>query len=263
MSKIHPSAIISPGAELASDVEVGPNAIIGPKVKIGRGTKVEAFAVIEGNTSIGEENKIGHFSVIGGPPQDLKYKGEDTRLVIGDRNHFREYVTINTGTVQARGLTKVGSNCLFMAYVHVAHDCEVGNNVIIANSSNLAGHSIIEDFVNITGGVGIVQFARIGKFAYIGGHSGIDKSVAPYCIAVGNRAFVRGVNLIGLKRRGIDGDRLRAILDAYKIYFESGKEKAQALAEIDEIYPEQADVRYFVDFIRAAAKTGVIGSERA
>ena len=261
--KIHPSAMVSGGAELGADVEVGPHAIIGPKVKIGRGSKIEAFAVIEGNTTIGEENRIGHFSVIGGAPQDLKYKGEDTRLVLGDRNQIREYVTINTGTVQAQGLTKVGSNCLFMAYVHIAHDCDVGNNVIIANSSNLAGHSIIEDYVNITGGVGIVQFARIGKFAYIGGHSGIDKSVAPYCIAVGNRAFVRGVIMNEIKRRGIDGDRLRAILDAYKIYFESGKEKAQALAEIDEIYPEQADVRYFVDFIRAASKTGVIGSERA
>lgn len=261
--KIHPSAIISPGAELGPDVEVGPHAMIGPKVKLGRGTKVAAFAVIEGNTTIGEENVIGHFSVIGGPPQDLKYKGEDTRLVIGDRNQFREYVTINTGTVQAHGVTKVGSNCLLMAYVHLAHDVEVGNHVIIANSSNLAGHVVVEDYVNITGGVGIVQFCRMGKYAYIGGHSGIDKSVAPYCIAVGNRAIVRGVNMVGLKRRGIDGERLRAIMDAYKIYFESGKEKAQALAEIDVMYPDQQDVRYFVDFIRNATKTGVIGSERS
>lgn len=259
--KIHPTAIISPGAELAADVEVGPNAMIGPKVKIGAGTKVSAFAVIEGNTTIGANNTIGHFSVLGGPPQDLKYKGEDTRLVIGDNNQIREYVTMNLGTAQAHGLTKIGSNCLFMAYVHIAHDCELGNNVIIANSSNLAGHVIAEDFVNITGGVGVAQFCRLGKYAYIGGHSGIDKSVAPYCIVVGNRAIVRGVNMIGLKRRGIDGDRLRAVMDAFKIYFESGKEKAQALAEIDEIYPDQADVRYFVEFIRNA-KTGVIGSER-
>ena len=261
--KVHPTAIISPGAELASDVEIGPNCMIGPKVKIGAGTKVSAFAVIEGNTTIGKNNVIGHFSVIGGPPQDLKYKGEDTRLEIGDSNQFREYVTINTGTVQAQSLTKIGSNCLFMAYVHVGHDCEVANNVIIANSSNLAGHVIIEDYVNVTGGVGIVQFARIGKYAYIGGHSGIDKWVAPYCIVVGNRAVVRGVNLVGLKRRGIDGERLRAIMDAYKIYFESGKEKAQALAEIEELYRDQAEVRYFVDFIRSASKSGVIGSERA
>lgn len=259
---IHPSAIIHKGAELASDVEVGPFAIIGPKVKLGRGTKVHAFAVIEGNTTIGENNIISYHSVIGGAPQDLKFKGEDTRLVIGDNNQFREYCTVNLGTVQAHGLTKIGSNCLFMAYVHVAHDCEVGNNVIIANSSNLAGHVIVEDYVNITGGVGVVQFCRLGKYSYIGGHTGVDKSVAPYTIVVGNRASVRGVNVIGLKRRGIDGDRLRAVIDAYRIYFESGKEKAQALVEIDEIYRDQADVKYFTDFIRASGKTGIIPSAR-
>lgn len=257
---IHPSAIVHAGAELAKDVEVGPYTVIGPRVKIGRGSKVQAFAVIEGNTTIGENNVIGYHSVIGGAPQDLKYKGEDTRLIIGDNNQFREYVTINLGTVQGNGLTKIGSNCLLMAYVHVAHDCDVGNNVIIANSSNLAGHAVLEDYVNITGGVGVVQFCRIGKYAYIGGHSGVDKSVAPYTIVVGNRATVRGVNVIGLKRRGIDGDRLRAVIDAYRIYFESGKEKAQALTEIDEVYRDQADVKYFTDFIRASGKTGIIGS---
>lgn len=260
--KIHPTAIIHSGAELGSEVEVGPFAIIGPRVKLGAGTKVLSHAIVEGNTNIGEKNTIGYHCVIGGPPQDLKYKGEDTRLEIGNNNLFREFCTVNLGTAQAQGLTKIGSNSLFMAYVHVAHDCELGNGVIIANSSNLAGHVIVEDFVNITGGVGVSQFCRLGKYAYIGGHSGIDKSVPPYIIAVGNRAVVRGINLVGLKRRGIDGERLRAIIDAYRIYFESGKEKAQALAEIDEIYREVVEVKYFTDFIRAAAKTGILPSER-
>lgn len=250
MANIHPTATIEEGAELGEGVEIGPNVIVRSRVRIGNNVRVSAGAILEGNTTIGSNCSIGYYSVIGGPPQDLKYKGEDTKLVIGDNTVIREYVTMNTGTIQAEGITKIGANCLFMAYCHVGHDCEVGDNVIVANSTNLAGHVILEDYVTITGGVGISQFNRVGKHAYIGGHSAIDRSVAPYCIGYGNRLIIKGVNLIGLKRRGYSADQVRAINDAHKIYFDGGKEKAQALKEIDELYPDQPDVRYFVDFIR-------------
>ena len=247
---VHTTAMISDGAEIAQDVEIGPYVTIGPKVRIGRGTRIKSHAVIEGNTTIGENNEVGYFCVLGGPPQDLKYKGEDTKLVIGDNNRFREYITINTGTAQDEGITSVGNNCLLMAYVHLGHDCRLGDNVIIANSTNLAGHVEVEDYVSITGGVGISPFVRLGKHAYVAGHSAVDKGVAPYTIVMGNRAKARGINLIGLKRRGYSADQIRAITDAYKIYFESGKEKALAISEIEELYPDQVDVRYFIDFIK-------------
>ncbi len=250
MAKIHPSATVEDGAELGEGVEISANVIVGSRVRIGKGTKVSVGAIIEGSTTIGEDCSIGYYSVIGGPPQDLKYAGEDTKLIIGDRTVIREYVTMNTGTIQADGVTKIGSDCLFMAYCHVGHDCEVGDKIIIANSTNLAGHVILEDSVTITGGVGVSQFVRVGKHAYIGGHSAIDKSVARYCIGYGNRLNIKGVNLIGLKRKGYSADQIRAINESHKIFFDSTKEKAQALKEIDELYPDQPDVRYFVEFIR-------------
>jgi len=176
--------------------------------------------------------------------------GEDTKLIIGKNNCFREYVTINTGTVQDEGITSVGNDCLLMAYVHMGHDCRVGSNVIIANSSNLAGHVVVEDFVSITGAVGISPYVQVGKHAYVAGHSGVDKGVAPYTIVMGERAKARGINLIGLKRRGFSAEQIRAISDAYKIFFESGKEKALAITEIEELYPDQPDIKYFIDFIK-------------
>lgn len=250
MANVHPTAVVHDGAELGDNVEIGSNVIIGPKVRLGSNVKIAAGVVVEGNTQIGANCSVGYYSVIGGPPQDLKYKGEDTKLVIGENTVIREFVTMNTGTVQANGITQIGSNCLFMAYCHVGHDCEVGNNVIIANSTNLAGHVVLEDNVTITGGVGISQFVRIGKHAYIGGHSAVDRSVAPYSIGYGNRIKIKGVNLIGLKRRGYSTEQIRAINECHKIFFDSTKEKAQALKEIDELYPDQQDVRYFVNFVR-------------
>lgn len=256
MANIHSTATVEEGAELGEGVELGPSVIVRSRVRLGNGVKVSAGAIVEGNTTIGDNTTIGYYAVIGGPPQDLKYKGEDTKLVIGSNTTIREYVTMNTGTIQADGITKIGSNCLFMAYCHVGHDCEVGDSVIIANSTNLAGHVIIEDFVTITGGVGVSQFVRVGKHAYIGGHSAIDRSVPPYCIGYGNRIKIKGVNLIGLKRRGYSADQIRAINESHKIFFDASKEKAQSISEIDELYPDQADVRYFVDFINNC-KTGI------
>jgi UDP-N-acetylglucosamine acyltransferase len=250
MSLIHPSAVVHPKAELGKDVEIGAFAYVGEHVKLGDGCKLLHHAAVEGHTEIGANNEIGSFSVIGGKPQDLKYKGEPTRLVIGNNNSFRENVTINTGTVSGGGVTTIGNNCLVMAYCHVAHDCNVGNNVIMANYSGLSGHVTLEDWVILSGVCGVTQFLRVGKHAFVGGMTAVRKDVAPYVIMVGDPSAVRGLNLVGLRRRGFEGDRLKAVMEAYRIYFDQGLEKEQALVEIDRRFPDQPDVRYFADFIR-------------
>ena len=254
MSNIHPMAFVHPRAELASDVEVGPFAYVGEFVKIGRGTKVEHHACVEGHTTLGEGNEVGAYAVLGGKPQDLKYKGEPTRLEVGSRNKFRECVTVNTGTVTGHGVTKIGNDCLIMAYCHIAHDCIVGNNVVMANYSGLSGHVTLEDWVILSGVCGVTQFLTVGKHAFIGGMTGVRKDVAPYVILVGDPSEVRGLNLVGLRRRGFDGERMKAVQEAYKIYFDSGLEREQALAELDRKLKGQPDADYFINFIRKSEK---------
>lgn len=256
MTTIHPTAFVHPKAELGADVEVGPFAFVGEFAKIGNRTKLLHHACVEGHTTMGDDNEIGSFSVVGGSPQDLKYKGEPTRLEIGHRNQFRECVTVNTGTVSGGGLTKIGSDNLVMAYCHVAHDCVVGDHVVLANYTGLSGHAHIEDWVIISGMCGVTQFLRVGKHAFVGGMTAIRKDVAPYVILVGDPSEVRGINRVGLRRRGFEGERMESVLETYKIYFESGLEKEQALAEIDKRFPTQPDVRYFVDFVRNS-KAGI------
>lgn len=251
---IHPSAFVHPKAELGSDVEVGPFAYVGEFVRVGKGTKILHHATVEGHTTIGEGNEIGSFSVLGGKPQDLKYKGEPTRLEIGDRNQFREYVTVNTGTVTGTGVTKIGNDCLVMAYCHVAHDCIIGDHVVMANYSGLSGHVKLEDWVILSGMCGVSQFLRVGKHSFVGGMTAVRKDVAPYVITVGDPSEVRGLNLVGLKRRGFDTEQMRAVQEAYKIYFESGLERDRALAELETKFSNQEDVRYFVQFIRSSEK---------
>lgn len=254
MKNIHASAFVHPKAEIHEDVEIGAFAYIGEHVKIGKGSKILHHAAVEGHTTLGENNEVGSFTVIGGNPQDLKYKGEPTRLEIGNRNIFRENVTVNTGTVSGGGLTKIGDDCLVMAYCHVAHDCIVGNHVVLSNYTGLSGHVLLEDWVILSGMCGISQFIRIGKHAFVGGMTGVRKDVAPYGIIVGDPSEVRGVNRVGLQRRGYDGERLEAVLETYKIYFDSKLEKEQALLEIEKRFPGQADVRYFIDFVRTSKK---------
>lgn len=254
MRNIHPTAFVDPKAELGDDVEIGPFAFVGEFAKIGNGTKLLHHACVEGHTTLGEKNVVGSFAVLGGTPQDLKYKGEPTRLEIGDRNQFRECVTVNLGTVTGSGVTKIGNDCLIMAYCHIAHDCVVNNNVIMANYSGLSGHVVLEDWVILSGVCGVSQFLRVGKHAFIGGMTGVRKDVAPYVILVGDPSEVRGLNLVGLRRRGFDGERLKAVGEAYKIYFESGLEREQALVELEKRFPSQADVNYFTDFIRKSEK---------
>lgn len=250
MSNIHPLAYVHPKAELASDVEVGAFAFVGEFAKIGKGSRVLHHASVDGHTTLGENNEVGAYAVLGGKPQDLKYKGEPTRLEIGHRNHFRECVTVNTGTVTGAGVTKIGDDCLVMAYCHVAHDCVIGNHVVMANYTGLSGHVTIEDWVILSGMCGVSQFLRVGKHSFVGGMTAVRKDVAPYVITVGDPSEVRGLNLVGLKRRGFDGDRLKAVMEAYKIYFDQGLEREQAVAELDRRFPDQSDVRYFIDFIR-------------
>jgi UDP-N-acetylglucosamine acyltransferase len=220
---IHPTAIIDPEAELDSSVSVGPYAVIEKGVRIGQNTVIKPHCVITGPTTIGRENVIGPFATVGAPPQDLKYKGEDTELVIGDNNQIREYVSIHRGTVTDKGLTTIGSGNLLMGYVHIAHDCVVSNSAILANAATLAGHVQVEDHAIIGGLVAVHQFTRIGAFSYIGGLSGISKDVPPFIIVSGTRKHMRvsGINKVGLRRRGFDKDTLKKLDTAYKIIFMS------------------------------------------
>ncbi len=255
---IHPTAIVDPKAELASDVEIGPYCIIGPNVKIGAGTKVRSHVVIEGWTTIGKNNVFFPFAVIGAVPQDLKYKGEKTEVIIGDNNVIRESVTINLGTIQGLGKTAVGNNNLLMAYVHLGHDCVLENNIIIANSTGLAGHVHVEDFGNIGGMVGITQGLRLGTHSYIGGRSTVDRDVPPFAIAVGERPFeIKGANIIGLRRKGYKNDVILAINESIKLWRRSDILKDQSLLEIETQYGEIPEVKQFVEFIRTS-KNGCV-----
>lgn len=251
---IHPSAIVHPKAELDSSVEVGPFSIIGEHVKIARGTKVAAHVVIDGWTEIGEECTFYPFVSVGQPPQDLKYKGEPTRLRIGKQNTFREYVTLNRGTQGGRGETVIGDRNFFMAYVHVAHDCIVGNQVILANAATLAGHITIGDHAILGGLSGIHQFVKIGAYAMIGGCSAVAQDVPPYVSVAGNRAKLYGLNLIGLKRHGFSKERIEALKGAYKLLFRSGLTLREAAKQAREKWKEIADVESLVSFVEQSER---------
>ena len=218
---IDKTAIIDTKAKLNKNVQVGPYCVIGPNVEIGENTIIQSHVNISGNTKIGKENKIYPFASIGNDPQDLKYNGEETKLVIGDKNTIREYVTINPGTLGGGRVTRIGNNCLFMISSHVAHDCLVGNNVIIANNVPLGGHAIIEDNVIIGGNSAVQQFTRVGRSAMIGGMCGVVRDIIPYGIAHGNRSVLQGLNLIGLRRSNIPNKEIITLSDAYKEIFKN------------------------------------------
>ena len=218
---IHKTAIIDSNAKISKDVSIGPYTVIGPNVEIGDETEIQSHVNITGNTKIGKNNKIYPFASIGNDPQDLKYKGEETKLEIGDNNKIREYVTINPGTEGGGGLTKVGSNCLFMVSAHIAHDCFVGNNVILANNVPLGGHAHIGDNAIIGGNSAVQQFTRVGKSAMIGGMCGVVRDIIPYGIAHGNRSVLQGLNLIGLRRKNIPNKEIMILSDAYKEIFKN------------------------------------------
>ena len=218
---IHKSAIIDTAAKISKNVIIGPYSVIGPNVEIGEETEIQSHVNITGNTKIGKKNKIYPFASIGNHPQDLKFKGEETKLEIGDNNKIREYVTINPGTKGGGGLTKVGNNCLLMVSAHIAHDCFVGDNVILANNVPLGGHAHIGDNAIIGGNSAVQQFTRVGKSAMIGGMCGVVRDIIPYGIAHGNRSVLQGLNLIGLRRKNIPNKEIMTLSDAYKEIFKN------------------------------------------
>lgn len=256
MNRLHPTAIIDANAELASDVEVGAYSVIGAGVKIGKGTRIHSHVVVQGRTSLGEGNVVYPFATVGSAPQDLKYKGEPSELVIGSRNIIREYVSLNPGTSGGGMVTRVGDHNLLMMYCHIAHDCIVGSRNVIANGATLGGHVVIEDFVIVGGLVGVHQFVRIGNGAILGAGSMVSMDVPPYCNATGDRAKLRGLNLEGLKRRGFDKSVIDAIRKAYRIAFKSKLKTDVALAKIRQDLPGIPEIEKFVSFI-ANSQRGV------
>lgn len=251
---IHPTAIIHEGAQIAEGVEIGAYAIIGEHVSIGSGTTVGPHTVIEGWTEIGRDNRIFQFASIGAPPQDLKYRGEKALLKIGDRNTVREFATLHRGTADGGGETVIGNDNLFMAYSHVAHDCLLGNHVILANGATLAGHVAVDDFAILGGLCAVHQFTRIGAHVMISGGSMVTQDVPPFSIAQGDRAKTVGINQIGLKRRGFSEEAIRGIKQAYKLIFRSGLRTEEALEQIASEIKDCPEVEKFSEFIRKSTR---------
>lgn len=253
---IHNTAIIDPKAKIASKVSIGAYSIIGPNVEIYENTIIHSHVNISGQTLIGKENKIYPFASIGNDPQDLKYNGEKTKLIIGDNNTIREYVTINPGTIGGGGETKIGNNCLFMVSSHVAHDCIVGDNVIIANNVPLGGHAIIEDNVVIGGNSAVQQFTRIGKMAMIGGMTGVLNDVIPYGLSTGNRNSLQGLNLIGLRRAKFENKDILGLNEAYKKIFAT-KNINENISKLNGSFKENPLVKNIIDFITKDKKRSI------
>lgn len=248
-SSIHKTAVIDPKAEIDTGVEIGPYCIVNRGVRIKKGTKLTSHVIMEGNTEIGGNCTFYPFSSIGFPPQDLKYRGEPTKLIIGSDNIVREYVTIHRASVGGDETTVVGSNNYFMAYVHIAHNCRVGNHIIMANAATLAGHVVVEDFTIIGGLAAVHQFARIGRYAMVGGLSGVVKDIPPYMIAAGSRAKLFGPNTIGLKRHGFSDQTIAAIKKAYKILFREKRSLKDAIRKVREDFPGFPEIGHLIEFI--------------
>jgi UDP-N-acetylglucosamine acyltransferase len=247
---IHSSAIIHPKAEIDENVSIGPFSIIGEGVQIKKGTKLMSNIILECNTVIGENCTIYPFTSIGLPPQDLKYKGENTGVKIGDNNTIREYITIHRASVGGDGVTTVGDNNFLMAYVHIAHDCKIGNSVIMSNVATLAGHVIVEDHAYVGGLVAVHQFTRIGAYSMVGGFSGVGQDIPPYTIASGARAKLFGLNAVGLKRHGFSDSTINDLKKAYKILFREKRTLKDALKKIQEDLPYTDEIKHLVEFIQ-------------
>jgi UDP-N-acetylglucosamine acyltransferase len=250
---IHPTAIINKNAEIDEGVSIGPYCIIEDKVKIRKGTKLLMHVVIQGNTEIGENCTISPFASIGGPPQDLTYKDEDTTVIIGNNNIIKDYVTINRGTPHGGAITKVGNGNFIMAYSHIAHDCKVGNNVIMANCATLAGHVEVDDFVIFGGLCAVHQFCKIGKYAFVSGLTGVPKDIPPFIIAAGSRSKPYGLNVVGLERHGFSKEELSKLKKAYRILFRSSLPLETSLKIIqDEL--EGENINELINFIKSSKR---------
>lgn len=252
--RIHPTAVVEPGAELDTGVEIGPYAIVGAHVRIGARTRVGAHAVVTGKTVIGEENQIFPFASIGQVPQDLKYRGEDSRVEIGNRNVIREFATVHLGTAGGGMVTRIGDDNLLMNYTHIAHDCQLGSHVIVANGTQLAGHVVVEDYAVLGALSGIHQFVRVGESAIVGAGSMVSQDVPPFCNATGDRATLHGLNLVGLSRRGFPAALVRQLKRAYRLFFRSHLTVAEAAARVRAQIPGVPEVERFVRFIETSPR---------
>ncbi|MBO6520705.1 MAG: acyl-ACP--UDP-N-acetylglucosamine O-acyltransferase [Rhodospirillales bacterium] len=251
MTDIHPTAIIDPAAELGDGVKVGPYTVVGAGVTLGDGVELMSHVVVAGDTSVGAGTRIFPFSAIGHQPQDLKFKGEASKLIIGERNVIREHVTMNPGTDGGGLVTRVGNECLFMVGAHVAHDCQIGNNVILVNNATMAGHVVVEDWAIVGGLSAVHQFVRIGRHAMIGGMSGVEHDVIPYGTVTGNRAKLEGLNIVGLKRRGFSRDMIHEIRKAYRMIFAEEGTMAERLQDVIEDFSDNEPVMEIVNFIQS------------
>jgi UDP-N-acetylglucosamine acyltransferase len=255
--EIHPTAMVSPQAKVGEDATILAYSIIGPGVTIGAGSVIGPHAVIDGKTTLGERNRVYPFASIGSPPQDLSYRGEATELVIGNDNIFRESVTISRGTQRGGGVTRIGNHNMLMAYAHVAHDCTIGNHVIMANGCTLAGHVNIDDFAILGGLVAIHQFIRIGTHAFIGGKSGLRMDMPPYMLAFGAPAKLYGPNLVGLRRHNFSREAIQGLKSSYRIVFRSGMTLKEAIERVRQEVEPVREVQLFLTFLEGRSKRGV------
>ena len=253
---IHPTAVVSPKAELAEGVEIGPHCYVGPHVRIGRGTRIGPQVVIDGHTTLGEENVVHGLASLGGAPQDLSYRGEATRLEIGNRNTVREFVTVNRGTIKGGGITRIADDCLLMACCHIAHDCEISSGVILANNVLLAGHVLVGERANISGSSAAQHFVTIGAFAYVGGLTRMAQDVPPYMILEGHPSKVRGANQIGMRRAGISEDEIEAARQAYKSIWRREGLRREIFAELVQQYPDSEVVANLLASLKDSEQGG-------
>ncbi len=250
---IHKTAIIDIKARISNNVQIGPYSIIGPDVQIGENTKIQSNVSVVGNTIIGKNNKIYPFASIGNDPQDMKYRGEKTKLIIGDNNTIREYSTINPGTIQGGGVTRVGNRNLIMIGSHIAHDCLLGNEIVIANNAAIAGHAIIDDNVILGGNCGVHQFTRIGKMAMVGGMTGVSRDIIPYGLSTGNRNFLNGINIVGLRRINTPNKDILSLTDAYKSIFKT-ENLRENLTNLESDLKKNELVKDVIEFINKDKK---------
>lgn len=251
MSQIHPSAIVSPEAQIADGVAIGPFCVIGPGVTLGADVKLHSHVVVEGTTTIGARTEIFPFASIGHIPQDKKFGGEESRLEIGEDNIIREYVTMNPGTSGGGLVTKIGSKGLFLTGAHVAHDCVIGDNVVLVNNATLAGHCTVGDNAILGGLSAVHQFVRIGDYAFVGGMSGVENDVIPYGMVIGNRAALNGLNIVGLKRQNFDREKIHSLRKAYRLLFATEGNLKERVDDVDKMFPDDQHIQQIISFIRA------------
>ena len=249
--KIHPTAIVETGVQLGADVEIGPYSVIGPEVVLGDKVRIDAHVVITGKTEIGAGTHIFPFASLGQAPQDRKYRGEETRLIIGSGNIIREHVTMNPGTEQGGLITRIGNNGLFLTGAHVAHDCQIGNNVLLVNNATLGGHCVMEDFASVGGLSAVHQFVRMGAYSFIGGMSGVENDVIPFGIVLGNRAHLAGLNIVGLKRHNFEREQIHSLRKAYRMLFATEGTLAERVEDVREMFADDSHVQRIVEFVKA------------